>query len=425
MPLKSFAPGSARRSPFALSPHRSVIMSGQSLPTLPMWRVDNIEPSPEMLTLCANGPIHRVRFPSGHEGWWVTGYDEAKAVLSDAAFRPSGMPPAAFTPATVILGSPGWLGSHEGIEHARLRTIVAPAFSSGRLKLLAQQVEAIAAQLFETLAAQPQPADLRRHLSFPLPAMVISALMGVPYEDHAFFARLSDEVMTHQHESGPRNAARSAWEELRSYIRGKIRDKRQDPGDNLLTDLLTAVDQGKASEEEAVGLAAGMLVAGHETTVAQIEFGLLAMFRHPQQRERLGSDPSLVDKAVEEILRMYPPGSGWDGIMRYPRTDVTIAGVHIPAESKVLVGLPATSFDPRHFEDPEIFDIGRDRKPHLAFSYGPHYCIGVGLARVELKVVLGSIFQRFPALRLAVAPEELKLRKEIITGGFEEFPVLW
>ncbi|MBY3307547.1 cytochrome P450 [Rhizobium laguerreae] len=400
-------------------------MSGQSLPTLPMWRVDNIEPSPEMLTLCANGPIHRVRFPSGHEGWWVTGYDEAKAVLSDAAFRPSGMPPAAFTPATVILGSPGWLGSHEGIEHARLRTIVAPAFSSGRLKLLALQVEAIAAQLFETLAAQPQPADLRRHLSFPLPAMVISALMGVPYEDHAFFARLSDEVMTHQHESGPRNAARSAWEELRSYIRGKIRDKRQDPGDNLLTDLLTAVDQGKASEEEAVGLAAGMLVAGHETTVAQIEFGLLAMFRHPQQRERLGSDPSLVDKAVEEILRMYPPGSGWDGIMRYPRTDVTIAGVHIPAESKVLVGLPATSFDPRHFEDPEIFDIGRDRKPHLAFSYGPHYCIGVGLARVELKVVLGSIFQRFPALRLAVAPEELKLRKEIITGGFEEFPVLW
>ncbi|MBY2967327.1 cytochrome P450 [Rhizobium leguminosarum] len=400
-------------------------MSGQSLPTLPMWRVDNIEPSPEMLTLCANGPIHRVRFPSGHEGWWVTGYDEAKAVLSDAAFRPSGMPPAAFTPATVILGSPGWLGSHEGIEHARLRTIVAPAFSSGRLKLLAQQVEAMAAQLFETLAAQPQPADLRRHLSFPLPAMVISALMGVPYEDHAFFARLSDEVMTHQHESGPRNAARSAWEELRSYIRGKIRDKRQDPGDNLLTDLLTAVDQGKASEEEAVGLAAGMLVAGHETTVAQIEFGLLAMFRHPQQRERLGSDPSLVDKAVEEILRMYPPGSGWDGIMRYPRTDVTIAGVHIPAESKVLVGLPATSFDPRHFEDPEIFDIGRDRKPHLAFSYGPHYCIGVGLARVELKVVLGSIFQRFPALRLAVAPEELKLRKEIITGGFEEFPVLW
>ncbi|MBY2912170.1 cytochrome P450 [Rhizobium leguminosarum] len=400
-------------------------MSGQSLPTLPMWRVDNIEPSPEMLTLCANGPIHRVRFPSGHEGWWVTGYDEAKAVLSDAAFRPSGMPPAAFTPATVILGSPGWLGSHEGIEHARLRTIVAPAFSSGRLKLLAQQVEAIAAQLFETLAAQPQPADLRRHLSFPLPAMVISALMGVPYEDHAFFARLSDEVMTHQHESGPRNAARSAWEELRSYIRGKIRDKRQDPGVNLLTDLLTAVDQGKASEEEAVGLAAGMLVAGHETTVAQIEFSLLAMFRHPQQRERLGSDPSLVDKAVEEILRMYPPGSGWDGIMRYPRTDVTIAGVHIPAESKVLVGLPATSFDPRHFEDPEIFDIGRDRKPHLAFSYGPHYCIGVGLARVELKVVLGSIFQRFPALRLAVAPEELKLRKEIITGGFEEFPVLW
>ncbi|MHC2687566.1 cytochrome P450 [Bradyrhizobium liaoningense] len=228
----------------------------QPLPTLPMWRVDHIESSPEMLALRASGPIHRVRFPSGHEGWWVTGYDEAKAVLSDAAFRPAGMPPAAFTPDSVILGSPGWLVSHEGREHARLRAIVAPAFSNRRVKLLVPQVEAIAAHLFETLAAQPQPADLRRHLSFPLPAMVISALMGVLYEDHAFFAGLSDEVMTHQHESGPRSASRLAWEELRAYIRGKMRDKRQDPDDNLLTDLLAAVDQGKASEEEAVGLAA-------------------------------------------------------------------------------------------------------------------------------------------------------------------------
>ncbi|MCC5074007.1 cytochrome P450 [Xanthomonas campestris] len=378
-----------------------------------------------MLALLANGPIHRVRFPSGHEGWWVTGYDEAKQVLSDAAFRPAGMPPAEFTPDSVILGSPGWLVSHEGIEHARLRTIVAPAFSNRRVKLLAQQVETIAAQLFETLAAQAQPADLRRHLSFPLPAIVISALMGVPYEDHAFFAGLSDEVMTHQHESGPRSASRVAWEELRAYICGKMRGKREEPGDDLLTDLLTAVDQGKASEEEAIGLAAGMLVAGHESTVAQIEFGLLALLRHTQQRERLVADPSMVESAVEEILRMYPPGAGWDGIMRYPRADVCIAGVHIPAESKVLVGLPATSFDPRHFDDPKVFDIGRDAKPHLAFSYGPHYCIGVALARLELKVVFGSIFQRFPALCLAVAPEELTLRKEIITGGFEAFPVRW
>ncbi|PWE77301.1 cytochrome P450 [Bradyrhizobium sp. SUTN9-2] len=400
-------------------------MSEQPLPTLPMWRVDHIEPSPEMLALRADGPIQRVRFPSGHEGWWVTGYDEAKAVLSDAAFRPAGMPPAGFTPDSVILGSPGWLVSHEGREHAQLRAIVAPVFSERRVKLLARQVEVIAAQLFEALAAQPQPADLRRHLSFPLPAMVIMALMGVPYEDHPFVAGLSDEVMTHQHESGPRSASLLAWEQLRAYIRGKMQDKRQDQGDNLLTDLLAAVDQGKATEEEAIGLAAGMLVAGHESTVAQIEFGLLAMFRHPQQRERLVREPSLVDKAVEEILRMYPPGAGWDGIMRYPRTDVTIAGVHIPPESKVLVGLPATSFDTRHFVDPEIFDIGRQEKPHLAFSYGPHSCIGGALARLELKAVFGSIFQRFPELRLAVAPEELKLRKEIITGGFEEFPVLW
>ncbi|NRP75752.1 6-deoxyerythronolide B hydroxylase [Ensifer psoraleae] len=120
---------------------------------------------------------------------------------------------------------------------------------------------------------------------------------------------------------------------------------------------------------------------------------------------------------------MYPPGAAWDGIMRYPRTDVTIAGVRIPAESKVLVGLPATSFDPRHFDDPEIFDIGRDENPHLAFSYGPHTCIGVPLPRLELKVVFGSIFQLS-----GDATDSGARRTEVAQGdhhcGFEEFPVL-
>ncbi|MFP1790150.1 cytochrome P450 [Lonsdalea quercina] len=390
---------------------------------LPMWRVNHIEPSPEMLALRSRGPIHRVLFPSGHEGWWVTGYSEAKAILNDERFRPAGMPPAEFTPDSVILGSPGWLVSHEGTEHSRLRAIVGPAFSPRRVQTLTQQIEVIAFRLFDEMENSPQPLDLRKHLSFSLPAMVICALMGVPFEDHTYFAGLSDEAMTHQHETGARNDSRVAWEALREYIRRNMHAKRETPNDDLLTDLMTAVDRGNATEEEALGLAAGMLVAGHESAVAQIEFGLLALFEHPDQRQRLIDDPAMVDQAVEEILRMYPPGAGWDGIMRYPRTDVTIAGVHITAESKVLVGLPATSFDPRQFKDPEMFDIGREKKPHLAFSHGPHYCVGVALARLELRIVFGNIFQRFPQLRLAIPSDQLKLRKEIITGGFETFPV--
>lgn len=152
-----------------------------------------------------------------------------------------------------------------------------------------------------------------------------------------------------------------------------------------------------------------MLVAGHETIVTQIEFGLLSMFRHPQQRERLVGDPSVVTRRWRKCCactRRAPLGR--HHALSKDRRDHR--GHAYSRGSKVLVGLPATSFDPRHFDDPEIFDIGREEKPHLAFSYGPHYCIGVELARLELRVVFGSIFQGFPELRLAVAPKELKLR---------------
>lgn len=394
--------------------------------TLPIWRRNYIEPAPEMLELRPNGPVHRVCFPSGHEGWWVTGYDEVKAILSDPAFRPAGMPPEGFAPDSVILGSPGWLVSHEGARHARLRALISPAFSASRINTLTTQVRALVDRLLDGLAAEPRPADLHKSLSFPLPAMVICALLGIAYEDHSYFAGLSDEVMTHQHEKGARAESRQAWNELLTFIADNLARKRDHPGEDLMSDMLAAAGNGyEVTEEEMLGLLAGMLVAGHESTVAQIEFSLLALFRHPEQAAMLRNDPALAGQAVEEMLRMFPPGAAWDGIMRYPRHDVEIAGVSIPADSKVLVGLPATAFDPRYFPDPERFDITRPRNPHLAFSHGPHYCVGAALARLELTTVFSSIFQRFPGLRLAVPDNQLRLREDIITGGFQEFPVTW
>jgi cytochrome P450 len=165
-----------------------------------------------------------------------------------------------------------------------------------------------------------------------------------------------------------------------------------------------------------------MFIAGHETTVSQLECGFVALFNDDDQLARLRKDPSLAASAVEEILRMYPLNP--HGVFRYATEDLEIGGVLIPAGSVVLVGAAVAAFDADRFEDAAQFDVSRERNPHLSFGHGPHYCIGAPLARLELETVFGTIFQRFPDLSLAVPPAELTPRISL-AGGFEALPVTW
>jgi pentalenolactone synthase len=166
-----------------------------------------------------------------------------------------------------------------------------------------------------------------------------------------------------------------------------------------------------------------LLFAGHETTVTRIDVGTLLLLAHPGQADALRNDPGRVAGAVEEILRLGAPGGG--GLPRYAQADIDVAGVHIRSGDAVLLAVSVANRDPEVFADADRFDVTRTANPHLAFGHGPRFCIGAGLARIELQAVFAALPARFPTLALAVPVEQLQVRSDVLTGGLTALPVTW
>jgi pentalenolactone synthase len=203
----------------------------------------------------------------------------------------------------------------------------------------------------------------------------------------------------------------------------RIERKRRAPAEDVISDLIAAQERGDVSPREAVGYAVNLLLSGHETTVARIDYGTLLLLANPEARERLGRDPVLAEPMVEEILRLSR-GNG-DGLPRYAREDIEIGGVTIRAGQMVLLSVAAANRDGRIFPDPDTFKADREPNAHLAFGYGSRYCVGAALARVELQTIFGRLPGCFPNLRLAVPWESLRMRAHLLTGGVESLPVAW
>jgi cytochrome P450 len=248
---------------------------------------------------------------------------------------------------------------------------------------------------------------------------VICELLGVPYSDRAQFRVWSAGASN----LGDRQAATDSLQQLVSYMHQLITHKRAHPGQDVISDLVSAQTQWRYGDEGIAGLAAALLFAGHETTVTRIDYGTLLLLTHPAQYDAIRRDPGLVEGALEEILRMAVPGSG--GLPRYAQRDIDVAGVTIRAGDAVLLTSAVANRDATAFPDPDGFDITRTPNPHLAFGYGPRFCIGASLARVELHAVFTALPRRFPTLQLAVPFDELQLRTDVLIGGLTALPVTW
>jgi cytochrome P450 len=381
--------------------------------------------------MVTTGSVRPVTTPAGDPAWRVTGYDLVKGLLVDPRLGRSHAEPerAARYADSAIFGGPlGGSPETERREHAQLRALLTPAFSARRMALLRPRVQELVDGLLDALGQRIPPVDFHEAISFPLPALVICELLGVPYEDREEFRRWSDEA------ADMTDAARSraGLARLHEYMRELVQRKRQRPAEDVITDLITAQRYApdRFTDNHVVELAAGLLFAGHETTVAAIDKGVLLLLTNPTARKALQRDPTLIPKAVEEILRLptpiaADPAAPVGGLPRYANAEIELDGVRIQAGDLVLLDLQSANLDERIFPASEAFEVTRAQNPHLTFGHGPHYCIGAPLARIELQTLVGTLTSRFPRLRLAVPATELRQRSHLLTGGLADLPVTW
>ncbi|MFJ4654450.1 cytochrome P450 [Nocardia sp. NPDC088792] len=388
------------------------------------FAADGLDTNPIYAKLRREEPVSRVRLPYGGAGWLVTRYEDAKLVLADPRFSRAVTVGREDTPrATPQPPQSASLLSMDPPEHSRLRKLVAKAFSSRRVERLRPRVQQIVDRQLDEIVRCGPPADLVQGLASPLSLTVIFEILGVPPQGQRRFLELADSQMsTTAHTREQRDAARA---ELEEYLAESVAERREHPTDDLLGALVCARDDDdRLTEAEMVDLAILLLVAGYETTANQIANFTYTLLSDSKQWESLCARPELVPGAVEELLRYVQLASG----ALFPRAaveDVTVGGVVVRAGETVFVDTQSAGRDEAVYEHPEELDLTREHHPHMAFGYGPHYCVGAQLALLELHVAMSSLLRRFPGLHLAVPPADIPWKPGLFFRGPQALPVSW
>ncbi|MEU2288385.1 cytochrome P450 [Streptomyces sp. NPDC013178] len=396
-----------------------------AVPEFPMPRADRcpFDPPPALKELRERGPLTKVRLWDGSEPWLVTRYAEQRALLGDPRVSADTDSPGYPTKASPEAGE-GKLSfiMMDDPEHARLRRMVTAPFAVKRVEALRPAVQRIVDGLIDDLLAGPQPADLVERFALPLPSLVICELLGVPYDDHAFF---QDHTKTMVHRDATPEQRGRASREVAAYLAGLVGKRLADPREDLLSSIAGRVGAGEIDHRQATEMALLLLIAGHETTANMIALGTYALLRHPDQLALLrdSDDPGLVASAVEELLRYLHITHL--GRRRAVTEDIEIAGQVIKAGEGVIMVNEIANRDPDVFPDPDRLDITRDARRHVAFGFGVHQCLGQPLARMELQVVYGTLYRRIPTLAPAVPPQDVRFKHDAFIYGVHELPVTW
>jgi cytochrome P450 len=395
------------------------------------------DPAPGLLRRRGQGPVQPLRLRNGAPAWLVTGLDEARTVLSDPRFSAdrvrhpdaTGLSPQeaeAFAATGVAPARPHVERRTDGMfifmdppEHTRLRRLLTGQFTLRRMKALESRIREIAAGLIAEMTAAGTEADLVPAYALPIPSLVICELLGVDPADRAGFQERT--AISLNVKASEQERARAQLE-MHAFIQGLIAAKRAHPADDMLSGLAHEADP-PLSDAQLVDIALLLLAAGHETTANMLGLGAFALLEHPGQLAALRADPSLLETAVEELLRYLSIVQM--GVSRVAVEEVTLGGVTIPTGGTVVIAMPEANRDPRHWDDPDRLDVRRPRAPHLAFGHGVHQCLGQQLARVELQVGLGELVARLPRLRLAVPAGQVPLRNDMLIFGVHSLPVTW
>jgi cytochrome P450 len=373
--------------------------------------------------------VERLTGSNGEPTWLVSGYELVKELLADPRLSRSHADPRHPVRMTqpALFGGPMGDPDSEREDHLRMRRLLTRSFSARRMESLRPRIERIVGDVLDGMEAHGSPADFHAAVSFPLPGLVMCELLGISESDRADFLRWSDDATHMEHPARSRAGLQSLWR----CLGATIERKHAAPGEDVISDMLSAGAADPAMSDDAIAhLASGLLFAGHGSTVAVIDRGILLLATHAREREALGRQPSLATQAVEEILRCASPlerprGNRRGGLPRYASVDLEAGGAKIRAGDLVMFALQDANEDADVFRHPAHFDVARQENPHLAFSHGLHFCLGASVARMELQLLFGQIFGRFPTLRLDVPLEQLRARAERSAGRVTEVPVSW
>ena len=395
------------------------------LPPLHMRR-NAFDPIPELANIRDTEGVRTVTNAFGMTVYLVTRHDDVKSVLSDHTRFSNARPPGFVAPGAPQLSDEEQARARAGNllgldppEHQRLRRMLTPEFTIRRIKRLQPRIVEIVEAQLDAMAAAGRPADLVEHFALPVPSLVICELLGVPYADRDDFQRRSARQLDL---SLPIPERLELGRQGRDYMAGLVATARREPGDDILG-MLVRQHGSELTDDELIGIAGLLLLAGHETTSNMLALGTLALLRHPAQLAAVRDDPATTGPAVEELLRWL--SIVHTAVPRITTEEVEVAGTPIPAGQLVFASLPAGNRDPAFISAPDTLDVHRGAPGHLAFGHGVHHCLGAPLARMELQIALPALLHRFPSLTLAEEFADVAFRSFHFIYGLKSLEVSW
>ncbi|MFI6156339.1 cytochrome P450 [Kitasatospora sp. NPDC051170] len=405
MPAQNSAPGAATGT----------------APLPPMHCLRHAEPGPPRLAALRTGtPV-----------WLVSRHADVRQVLTDPRLNRSALyatdaPPVTLAPN--ILDDPQSMLNIDGTDHQRLRRTVQRAFTPRAIARWRPWVASVVESLIDELIDAGSPADIVDAYTRPLPVAVISRLMGVDNLDSKRIGHWSDHALSATAYSAEEIA--TAMGEFYAFGTQVIAERRTDPGDDLVSSLITAAADGSMTEEQLVTLVIGLVIAGHETTMTSLGNALVYLLEDGRDAwSRLAADEASASAATEQLLRRVPLGDNTEhmpGLLRRAVEEVEIGGVLIPAGSVVAADTAAANHDPDVFTSDLLTELFSPlAAPSLTFGAGPHHCLGAWLARMELELALHRLARRLPSLRLDEPMKDIDWRRGLLTRSPNALRVTW
>jgi hypothetical protein len=385
--------------PKVTAPSKKVVFSDEILQ----------DPYPTYARLHEEGPLHYLDVGSKWAVWSIISHAECSSIAKDprlSAKRAQHMllllpvdRQAEFSELARMLGL--WMIFMDPPEHTRLRKLLNKGFAPAAIEGLRPQIEAVVDGMLKPLKHGSE-VELMREFANAMPVRIISELLGVPQEMSETFMNCSRAIAVFRGSPDrtveQARAAQDALIELTNFFRKTVAERRRNKGNDLISLLIDIEEEGEVlTEEELYAQCIALLFAGHETTRNLIGNGMYTLLKHPQETAELREKPEMIRSAVEEILRFESPVQFTARVLK---EDIEVCGQRIPKKWTILCMLGAANRDPKQFKDPNQLNLNRLNNQHLAFSAGPHFCIGSQLARLEGQIAILNLLQRFPEMKL-------------------------